>query len=102
MAGAVSAHLRSCGTGEEERRGWWGSGADGTTRRKEEGRSGFGRATQRRTVWGGGLALVGAHGQRGWAAVVSAREAEDEGGGVRLGGWAVAMGRPTRIVPLLI
>jgi hypothetical protein len=51
MAGAVGALLRSHETEEEERRGWWGSGAGGAMLRNEEGRPGFGRATRRRTVW---------------------------------------------------
>jgi hypothetical protein len=54
MAGVVGALLWSRGTEEEERKGWWGFGVGGSMRRKEEGRPGFGHATRRRTVWGGG------------------------------------------------
>jgi hypothetical protein len=52
MAGAVGALLWSRRTEEEDRRGWWASGAGGATWRKEEGRPGFGHAMRRRTVWG--------------------------------------------------
>jgi hypothetical protein len=60
MAGVVGTLLRSRGTEGEERRGWWGSGAGGTTRRKEEGRPGLGRATQMED----GVGAVGGGGRR--------------------------------------
>jgi hypothetical protein len=71
MASAVGTLLGSRGTKEEER-GWWGSSAGSATRRKEEGRLGFGRATRRRTAWGAwrGLAPTGARGRWGRVAVV--------------------------------
>jgi hypothetical protein len=53
----VDALLRSRSTGGEERRGWWGSGAGGATRRKEKGRLGLGRAKRMEDGVGAGLAV---------------------------------------------
>jgi hypothetical protein len=68
MAGVVGTLLRSRGTEGEERRGWWGFGAGGTTRRKEEGRPGLDRATQMEDGVGGG--------RRRWAPIGDVRAGE--------------------------
>jgi hypothetical protein len=73
----VGALLRSRSTGGEERKGWWGSGAGGATRRKEKGRLGLGRAMRMEDGMGAGLAVGKACCRRRRAPVDGVRAGEE-------------------------
>jgi hypothetical protein len=94
--GRSAAWLGSCGTEGEERRGWWGSDAGGTTRRKE-GRLGLGHATRRTVCREGWRGLAPARAGGGRPGVAVRARVGDEGGelagfGAGRGAWPAGAG----------